>query len=70
VCDREESGDVTALLAACADWRPAGQVAGFEIGWVAPDGIETRMPLTDALPVPFESALPVRASAPGKGSDT
>jgi hypothetical protein len=50
---------VTALLANAT--RPAGSgVDGVELGWVTPDRVEERMPLSDAWVVPFESGVPVR----------
>jgi hypothetical protein len=40
---------------------PSGlRIAAFEVGYVCGDGVEHRVPLAEALAVPFEQGLPVR----------
>jgi hypothetical protein len=58
---------VTASLLAAAPPSHPLAVAGFEIGYVAEDGVEHRVPLQEAWAVSFEFGLPVRRFTARKG---
>src|SRR5512143_1370752 len=44
-----------------------GLLDGFEVGYVAEDGTQRRLPLADVLAVRFEAMAPVRRFAARKG---
>jgi hypothetical protein len=46
---------------------PGLSIAAFEVGHVCGDGVEHRVPLAEALAVPFEQGLPVRRFASQQG---
>src|SRR5262245_10610154 len=57
-----------ALSSVAGDWEAmALSVAGFEIGYVAEDGRQHRVPLADAWAVPFEAMAPARRFNARKG---
>jgi len=58
---------VTVLPDIAAPLPPGLSVAAFEVGCVSGDGVEHRVPLAEALGMPFEQGLPVRRFASQQG---
>jgi hypothetical protein len=54
-------------LPAVRDTAADGRLDGFEVGYVAEDGTQHRLPLTDVWAVRFEVMAPVRRFASRKG---